>query len=87
MTVFYQASEVGGGNFLDADNGQEAENSTDLTFAQADGATGDFVDTLSVPIHDDSDGEATGQIEVTLVIQTGIRRTYRVLTVDHATQP
>ena len=79
MTVFYQASEVASGNFLNVDNGQEGINTAELTFVQADGSTGLFVDTLSVAIHDDEIGEITGKIEVTLVIQTGIVRTYRVL--------
>ena len=86
MTVFYQASEVDTGNFLNADDGQEGINTAELTFAQI-GGTGDFVATLSVAIHDDSDGEATGQIAVTLVNQTGIVRTYRVEAADHATSP
>ena len=62
VTVRYQASEVGSGNFLETS--EESEKSKPMTFAQVDG-TGPFVDTISVPIHDDSIGEATGQVKLT----------------------
>ena len=68
LTVHYQASEVDGGNFLNenASPSQEDPDSAPLTFARV-GGTGPFVDTLSVPIHNDDDGERTGQIMVTLL--------------------
>ena len=68
LTVHFQASEVDGGNFLNenASPSQEDPDSAPLTFARV-GGTGPFVDTLSVPIHNDDDGERTGQIMVTLL--------------------
>ena len=78
LTIRYQASEVNGGDFLDAVNDQEDIKTETLTFAQV-GGSGPFVDTLSVSIHDDELGEDTGQIEVTLLAETALVRTYRVL--------
>ena len=76
LTVQYQASEVNGGDFLTA---EQAENKTEsLTFAQV-GGSGPYVDTLAVSIHDDEVGENTGQIEVTLLAETGLLRTYQVI--------
>ena len=66
--VRYQASEVSGGNFLDAATGQEGIKEVDLTIDQ-EGGTGPFFDTFEVAIHDDEVGEATGQIMVTLLAQ------------------
>ena len=77
LTVRYQASEVSGGDFLDKVNGQEATKTTSLTFAQV-GGSGPFVDTLPISIHDDDIGETTGQIEVTLLAETSVVRTYQV---------
>ena len=77
LTVRYQANEVSGGDFLTA---SQAETKTaSLTFAQV-GGSGPFVDTLAVSIHDDEVGENTGQIEVTLLAETSIVRTYQVNT-------
>ena len=78
LTVRYQASEVNGGDFLDAETGQEDIKTESLTFAQV-GGSGLFIDTLSVSIHDDEVGENTGQIEVTLLGETELVRTYQVL--------
>ena len=78
LTIRYQASEVNGDDFLDAVNGQEDIKTESLTFAQV-GGSGPFVDILSVSIHDDEAGENTGQIEVTLLGETELVRTYRVL--------
>ena len=63
------------GDFLTAS--QAETKTTSLTFAQV-GGIGSFVDTLNVPIHDDEVGENTGQIEVTLLAETELVRTYRI---------
>ena len=76
LTVRYQASEISGGDFLTA--GQAEIKTASLTFAQI-GGSGPFVDTLAVSIHDDEIGENTGQIEVALLAETGLVRTYRIL--------
>ena len=76
LTVYYQASEVGSGNFLEST--EETRKSKSMNFAQV-GGTGPFIDTISVPIHDDSNGEATGQIKLTLLAESGDGTpTYRV---------
>ena len=64
LTVRYQASEVDGGDFLTP--AQAAEKSAPLSFDQV-GGTGPFINRLSVQIHNDSDGENTGRIKVTLL--------------------
>ena len=66
LTVHYQASEVAGGDFLLP--AQETKKTKAMTFAQV-GGTGPYFDTISVPINDDSQGEATGQIKLTLLAE------------------
>ena len=75
LTVRYQAREVDGGDFLTA--GQAETKTASLTFTQI-GGSGSFVDSLAVSIHDDEVGENTGQIEVALIAETGLVRTYRI---------
>ena len=75
LTIRYQASEVGGSDFLLP--AEEVIKTDSFTFAQVNG-TGPFIDTISVPINDDSAGEATGQIKLTLLAETGGTPTYRV---------
>ena len=74
--VRYDPSEVGG-NFLN-DNAnpksQEAENTKGIDFT---GSASPYTATLQVPIHDDDDGERTGQIQVTLLPITGTLNDYR----------
>ena len=76
VTVRYQAAGVSANdNFLTAD--QAAEKTDTLVFGSA-GGTAPFVDTLSVAIDNDENGEATGQIMVTLLAETGGPTTYSV---------
>ena len=80
ITVRYQASEVASGDFLNenASPSQEAINSQLVNFAQ-NGASGPYLGTLSVPIHNDSVGESTGAISVTLIADDNIAETYFVV--------
>ena len=73
--VYYQTSEVGGGNFLTTE--QEKVRSQSLNFAQVNG-TGPFVATLNVEFDNDEVGEETGQIKVTLLTKPSGVRNYRI---------
>ena len=76
VTVRYQAAGVtANDNFLTAD--QAAEKTKTLVFGSA-GGSAPFVDTLRVEIDNDEIGEATGQIMVTLLAETGGPTTYSV---------
>ena len=77
FSVRFQASEVSGGNFLDenAFQNQEAITRSRIDFVQSTGA---FTAVLPVPIHNDSVGERTGQISVSLIADDAIVQTYRV---------
>ena len=83
LTFRYQASEVDGANFLNENKtptSQEAIMETTLIFGQV-GGTGDNVATLNVDIHNDSVGENTGRILVTLLgPASGQTPTYQVNT-------
>ena len=76
LTVRYQASEVGLGDFLTP--AQAEEKMQPLNFDQRQ--TSAYIDSLRVEIDDDGVGEATGAIKVTLLPETGSLRTYRVPT-------
>ena len=79
LEVRYQPAEVDSGDFLDSNpsNNQEQIDTQQVDFSTADGGT-TYTGTLTVPIHDDHVGENTGQIQVTLLMQTGIVKTYQV---------
>ena len=68
ITVRYQAAEVASGDFLNEGTSpsQEAIVSQLVQFSQV-GGSGPYLGTLSVPIHDDTVGESTGAIAVTLL--------------------
>ena len=80
ITVRYQASEVAPGDFLNenASPSQELIASQLVNFAQ-NGGSGPYLGTLSVPIHNDSIGESTGAISVTLIADDNIAETYFVV--------
>ena len=75
--VRYDPSEVDNGDFLDenASTNQEEETATQIAFS---GSASPYTGTLSVPIHDDSTSERTGQIQVTLLPDDEAIHTYRV---------
>ena len=77
LTVRYQVAEVDSGDFLT--EAQAGEDTARLTFTQS-GGQGTYVDTLTVPIDNDGNGERTGQIMVTLLTETGGTTTYTVPT-------
>ena len=75
VRVRFDPSEVGSGDFLTTN--QEAISSEEIDFT---GSGDSYTATLSVPIHDDGVGERTGQIEVTLLEDDALDKTYRVAT-------
>ena len=77
--VRYDPSEVSS-NFLDATatpTSQEEVTSQEIDFT---GSGGTYTARLSVPLHDDSDGERTGQIQVELLPDDAPAQTYKVAT-------
>ena len=68
-----------GGDFLNrnASPSQEIKTSQTLNFSQVNGDD-NFHATLTIPIHDDSVGESTGEITVTLVADESHVEKYRV---------
>ena len=79
VTVRFDPSEVDSGNFLDE---TAATNQEEITSAEIDftGSGDSYTATLPVPIHNDAIGERTGQIEVTLLSDVALNKTYRVAT-------
>ena len=79
LVVRYQPAEVDTGDFLDSasDNNQEDIDTQSVDFSTVDGGA-TYTGTLTVPIHNDQIGENTGQIQVTLLTQTEIVKTYQV---------
>ena len=79
LMVRYQPAEVASSNFLNADptNNQEDIDTQSVDFASTDGGL-TYTGTLTVPIHNDEIGEDTGQIQITLLSQTGVVKTYQV---------
>ena len=79
LEVRFQPAEVDTGDFLDSasDNNQEDIDTQSVDFSTADGGT-TYTGTLTVPIHNDQIGENTGKIQVTLLTQTGLVKTYQV---------
>ena len=75
VRVRFDPSEVGSGDFLTTN--QEAISSEEIDFS---GSGDSYTATLSVPIHDDGVGERTGKIEVTLLGDDALDKTYRVAT-------
>ena len=79
ITVRYQAAEVDSGDFLNENSSpsQEAIATQLVNFSQS-GGSGPYFGTLSVPIHNDSVGENTGSIAVTLLADDNTAETYFV---------
>ena len=79
VNVRFDPSEVDSGNFLDE---TAATNQEEITSAEIDftGSGDSYTATLPVPIHNDAIGERTGQIEVTLLSDDALDKTYRVAT-------
>ena len=78
--VRYNPSEQGSGNFLDENTtplSQEAITTQLIDFTESNQI---YTATLSVPIHNDSVGERTGQIDVELLSENTVPKTYRVAT-------
>ena len=76
--VRYQPSEVGTGDFLNESatpTSQEALTEAQLSFS---GSSGYYAATLSVPIHNDTVGERTGHIDVTLIADDAVVKTYQI---------
>ena len=79
LMVRYQPAEVASGDFLDSHptNNQEDIDTQSVEFSSTDGGK-TYTGTLTVPIHNDQVGENTGQIQVTLLTQIGVVKTYQV---------
>ena len=78
--VRYDPSEVGSGNFLNESatpTSQEVATSTNIDFL---GTSNYYTAILPIPIHDDGVGERTGQIEVSLLEDDVIEKTYKIVT-------
>ena len=75
LTVQYQLTEKDGANFV---INKTAQQSAPIRFVREPGATGSITRMLTIPLENDTVGEATGKIEVELVAATGGTATYTV---------
>ena len=78
-SIYYLPAEVLDGDFLNenASPSQEVKTSQAISFSQENGSE-TYDATLTIPIHDDSVGENTGAITVTLVADESHAQTYRI---------